>query len=123
MDLTGLSNGELNQGFLVQQLNNPNVSQRDREILFALLAPPAPLPPPHENNSGPPPPPPQQPPIMPNNQLPVPNVAMPSIPQQNNTAMSPDMLRHLYLQAAMSGQKQQLRISPLPNGNFIKGIR
>lgn len=51
---------------------------------------------------------------MNNNQLPVPNAVMPMIQQQqNNSAVSSDMLRHLYLQAA---QKQQLRISPLPNG-------
>lgn len=34
----GLSNGELNQGFLIQQLNNPNVNQRDREILITVLS-------------------------------------------------------------------------------------
>lgn len=34
----------------------------------------------------------------------------------NNAALSPDMLRQLYLQAAVTGSKQQLRISPLPNG-------
>lgn len=79
------------------------MSQRDREIIIAILAAP------HENNLGPPPPP---PPIMPNNQLPVPNVAMPSMQPQNNSA---DVLRHAYLQAVMQ-QKQNLRVSPLPNG-------
>lgn len=33
----GLNNGELSQGFLLQQLNNPNVNQRDREMLFIAL--------------------------------------------------------------------------------------
>lgn len=33
----GLNNGELSQGFLLQQLNNPNVNQRDREMLFTVL--------------------------------------------------------------------------------------
>lgn len=33
----GLNNGELSQGFLLQQLNNPNVNQRDREMLFTAL--------------------------------------------------------------------------------------
>lgn len=30
----------------------------------------------------------------------------------NNAALSPDMLRQMYLQAAVTGSKQQLRISP-----------
>lgn len=33
----GLNNGEISQGFLLQQLNNPNVNQRDREMLFTAL--------------------------------------------------------------------------------------
>lgn len=40
----------------------------------------------------------------------------PNMQQPNNAALSPDMLRQLYLQAAVTGSKQQLRISPLPNG-------
>lgn len=35
--VAGLNNGELSQGFLLQQLNNPTVSQRDREMLFTVL--------------------------------------------------------------------------------------
>lgn len=48
----GLRNGELNQGFLIQQLNNPQINQRDREVLFAVLSyfNPAAQPSPPENN-------------------------------------------------------------------------
>lgn len=33
----GLRNGDLNEGFLIQQLNNPQINQRDREILVTVL--------------------------------------------------------------------------------------
>lgn len=129
----------MNQGFLIQQLNNPNVNQRDREILLTVLShfnpgAAAATPTPPENS--------MPHPIMPNNvnifshifllfffhsiklkkisllfQLPVPNTNMaPNMQTPNNAALSPDMLRQLYLQAAVTGSKQQLRISPLPNG-------
>lgn len=35
---TGLNSGELNQGFIIQQLNNPQVNQRDREVLHTVLS-------------------------------------------------------------------------------------
>lgn len=53
---------------------------------------------------------------MPNANLP-PNMQTP-----NNAALSPDMLRQLYLQAAVTNSKQQLRISPLPNGGIPQRI-
>lgn len=40
----------------------------------------------------------------------------------NNAALPPDMLRQLYLQATVTGSKQQLRISPLPNGGIPQRI-
>lgn len=49
--ILGLKNNELNHGFLHQQLNNPQINQRDREVLFAVWSyfnPAQPSPP--ENN-------------------------------------------------------------------------
>lgn len=115
----GLGNGELNQGFLLQQLSNPNVSQRDREIIIATLGNFNPtIPFPDANASNPPNNIVPMPNNVMNNQLPVPNAAIPPIPAPNNAPLSNDMIRHLYLQA-VAGQKQQLRISPLPNGMLI----
>lgn len=34
----GVNNGELSQGFLNVQFNNPNINQREREILFTVLS-------------------------------------------------------------------------------------
>lgn len=35
--IPGLNNGELNKGLLAQQMNNPSLNVRDREILSAIL--------------------------------------------------------------------------------------
>lgn len=57
--VTGLNNGELTQGFLLQQLNNPNVNQRDREMLFTVLGHLNPTPSASETN--------KSHPVLPNN--------------------------------------------------------
>lgn len=124
-----MKEGKLTPEMLMQQVPNPNLSQRDREAIAAVLfyftpyefhkflGPPRnnpPLPVPNVAMPPPPPPPQQQQQQQPQpNQIPTSNNQQP----QNNSALTPDMLHHLYLQAAMSGQqKQQLRVSPLPNG-------
>lgn len=115
--LKGLSCGEINQAFLLQHLHNPNTGQRERELFLAVLscmnqtqtdAGSA------ANGSV------AQPAISsPNlmaNQHQIPNAPIPAIqPLPNNAPLTQEMIRHLYYQA-VPGQKQQLRISPLPNG-------
>lgn len=117
--LKGLSCGEINQAFLLQHLHNPNTGQRERELFLAVLS--------CLNQSQPPDagsvvngpviqPSIPSPNLMAANQHQIPNAPIPSIqPLPNNAPMTQEMMRHLYYQA-VPGQKQQLRISPLPNG-------
>lgn len=119
LSYAGLSSGELNQTVLLQQLGNPNVSQRDRDVIMAIVS--------RSNQSEG---------IPANNapagqpRIPSPNIMnnqhqnapIPTIQQPPNGApLTPDIIRHLYLQA-VSGQKQQLNltnlISPSPNGKI-----
>lgn len=104
----------MTQPFLLQQLGNPNAGPRDRETLLAVL-----------NFAN------QPEPVA--NAIP-PQIASPNIiaqHQQQNPGSNPiqhqagapishDLLQsqHLFLQhqANVTAQKQQLRISPLPNG-------
>lgn len=104
VSFVGLSNGELNHVFLMQQLNNPTINQRDREIIHAILGGP------HENNFGSG--------IMPNNamnnQLPIPNMAGRQPPID---ALTPEVVRNMHFQAMIAERsKQPSQISPLPNG-------
>lgn len=117
--LKGLSCGEINQAFLLQHLHNPNTGHRERELFLAVLS--------CWNQT-------QQPDVSPavngpvlqpsipspnlmaGNQHQIPSAPVPAIqPLPNNAPLTQEMMRHLYYQA-VPGQKQQLRISPLPNG-------
>lgn len=87
----------------MQQLNNPTINQRDREIIHAILGGP------HENNFGSG--------IMPNNamnsQLPIPNMAG----RQPIDALTPEVVRNMHFQAMIAERsKPSSQISPLPNG-------
>lgn len=74
---------------LVQQLGNPAMQQRHREMLVAILKTNGNVP--SSRNLSPAPPPPQ----------------------------NPDLMQNMML-----GAQQQLRVSPLPNGNiFIKLLK
>lgn len=115
---TGLNCGEVTQPFLLQQLGNPGASPRDRETLLAVLN--------YVNQ-------PQLPEPLPNvvhPQMTSPNI----IAQQSNAPNNPippppgapinhELLQsqHLFLQhqANVAAQKQQLRISPLPNSKLF----
>lgn len=117
--LKGLSCGEINQAFLLQHLHNPNTGQRERELFLAVLscwnqtqAPDAssavnsPVIQPSIPSAN----------LMATNQHQIPNASIPTIqPLPNNAPLTQEMMRHLYYQT-VPGQKQQLRISPLPNG-------
>lgn len=114
----GLNCGDVTQPFLLQQLGNPNAGPRDRETLLAVL-----------NFANQPEPianaiPPQiaSPNIIAQHQQP--NPGSNPIPHQSGVPINHDLLQsqHLFLQhqANMTAQKQQLRISPLPNGTYPK---
>lgn len=117
--LKGLSCGEINQAFLLQHLHNPNTGQRERELFLAVLSCWNQTQPPDasSNVNGPviqPSIPPAN--LMAANQHQTPNAPIPALqPLPNNAPLTQEMMRHLYYQT-VPGQKQQLRISPLPNG-------
>lgn len=90
----------------MQQLNNPTINQRDREIIHAILGGP------HENNFGSG--------IMPNNAmnnpLPIPNMAGRQQPPPID-ALTPEVVRNMHFQAMIAERsKPPSQISPLPNG-------
>lgn len=122
LHVSGLSCGEVTQPFLLQQLGNPNAGQRDRETLLAVLNffnQPEPLPNAAHSQIA-------SPNIMAQHQQqnPVGN----TIQHQSGTPINHDLLQsqHLFLQhqaaTVAAAQKQQLRISPLPNGNGIYNL-
>lgn len=114
-----MNSGEVTQPFLLQQLGNPNASPRDRETLLATLnffnhnesiqnvmqAQMA-----SANHIG-------------QHQQPQNTVGNPIQPLTGGAHINHDILQsqHMFMQhQASAAQKQQLRISPLPNGKIIR---